>query len=83
MSTLSIASKSPGSDAMLFMTIGTPDTNTDPAYDTDQEARIRVHHRDNNLPKDADVGILDVVNGEAETYEDDRDQNEGMCVFRS
>ena len=80
MSTLSIASKSPGSDAMLFMTIGTPDTNTDPAYDTDQEARIRVHRRDNNLPKDADVGILDIVNGEAETYEDDHDQNEGLCV---
>lgn len=73
MSTISIASESPGSDAMLFMTIGTTDSNTDPSY-AGGERRVR-RHGDDVLS--ADISIPGDVAGEAEELEDDHHGNKG------
>ena len=62
MSSISVASSSSGSDAMLFMTIGTLDTNTDPSY---AGGRHRVHRHGDNVVA-GDVSSPSDVGGEAE-----------------
>ena len=71
MSSISVASKSSGSDAMLFMTIGTLDTNTDPSY---AGGRHRVHRHGDNVVA-GDVSSPSDVGGEAEWLEDDHDHH--------
>ena len=75
MSSLSLASKSPGSDAMLFMTIGTPDTNTDPSMYDDTGVRYRVRRRDDR--ENADLVNIEDFDGEAEEMGDDIDEHHG------
>ena len=69
MSTLSIASKFRGSDAMLFMTVGTLDSDSTQS-DTDSSKWQRVRRHEHNQ-KNANVGNPDHegVEGEAELIE--------------
>ena len=70
MSSLSIASKSAGSDAMLFMTIGTLDSDsTQSDIESSKWQRVR-RHEHNQI--NADIGNSDHegVEGEAELMED-------------
>ena len=69
-SSISIASKSPGSDAMLFMTIGTLDSDSTQS-DTDSSKWQRVRHHEHNQIN-ADVGNPDRegAEGEAELIKD-------------
>ena len=71
MSGISVASSSSGSDAMLFMTVGTMDTNTDPSY-AGGERRMR---RQGDGVAVADVSSPSDVDGEAEQLEDDHDHH--------
>ena len=75
MSSLSLASKSPGSDAMLFMTIGTPDANTDPSMYDDTGVRYRVHRSDDR--ENAYLVNINDFDGEAEEMGDDIDEHHG------
>ena len=82
MSSLSIASKSTGSDAMLFMTIGKLDSGSDQS-DTDSNKWQRVRRHEHN-PANADIGgnpDPNGIEGESELMEDDdHDANEGMST---
>ena len=82
MSSLSIASRSPGSDAMLFMTIGTLDTNTDPSFANPDKGQHKVRRRDNHN-KNADIGKLDAIDGEAEEDNDDHGNDVSLSLSLS
>lgn len=75
MSSLSIASKSPGSDAMLYMSIGTLDSNSD----TDSSKWQRVRRHEHN-PINADVGNPGPEGVEGEAEEDDGN-HQGTCII--
>ena len=74
MSSLSIASNSTGFDALLFMTFGMLDSNSDLS---NSDSR-RVHrHEPHNSDGDGDIDSPEGIDGEAEMFEDDLDDNEG------
>lgn len=68
-SSISIASRSSGSDAMLFVTIGAVDSDSDQS-DTDSRKWQRVRRHEHN-PISADVGNSAPEGVEGEAEEDD------------
>ena len=83
MSSVSISSQSPGSDAMLFVTIGTPDANTDPSMYDDTGVQRRVHRRDDKESADIDNPDKPLDGEAAEMEDEDMDEHNGKCLYSS